>query len=71
MKIAMIGAGSMVFTKTLMNDMLGTPALAGATYALMSPTETKLRRMEAFVQRMISENSARQACTPPPTGASD
>jgi alpha-galactosidase len=56
MKIAMIGAGSIVFTKTLLNDMLGTPALAGATYALMSPTETKLRRMEAFANRMIKEN---------------
>jgi alpha-galactosidase len=56
MKIAMIGAGSIVFTKTLMNDMLGTPALAGATYALMSPTESKLRRMEAFTKRMVAEN---------------
>jgi alpha-galactosidase len=55
-KIAMIGAGSIVFTKTLLNDMLGTPALAGATYALMSPTEGKLRRMEAFAQRMVREN---------------
>jgi alpha-galactosidase len=52
----MIGAGSIVFCKTLLNDMLGTPALEGATYALMSPTETKLRRMEAFAKRMVSEN---------------
>jgi len=56
MKIAMIGAGSIVFTRTLLNDMLATPALEGATYALMSPTETKLRRMEAFARRMIAEN---------------
>jgi len=56
MKIAMIGAGSIVFTKTLLNDMLGTPALAGATYALISPTESRLRRMEAFAKRMVSEN---------------
>ncbi|MBW3625625.1 MAG: alpha-glucosidase/alpha-galactosidase, partial [Armatimonadetes bacterium] len=56
MKVAMIGAGSIVFTKTLLNDMLSTPALAGATYALMSPTETKLRRMEAFANRMVTEN---------------
>jgi len=55
-KIAMIGAGSVVFCKTLLNDMLGTPALDGSTYALMSPTETKLRRMEAFANRMIAEN---------------
>ncbi len=29
-KIAMIGAGSVVFTKTLLSDMMATPALAGA-----------------------------------------
>ncbi len=56
MKIAMIGAGSIVFCKTLLNDMLQTAALAGATYALMSPTEPKLRKMEALAQRMISDN---------------
>lgn len=26
-KIAMIGAGSVVFTKTLLSDMMGTPRL--------------------------------------------
>lgn len=56
LKIAMIGAGSIVFCKTLLNDMLATPALAGATYALMSPTEAKVRRMESFAQRMIADN---------------
>ncbi len=56
MKIAMIGAGSIVFCKTLLNDMFNTLALAGATYALMSPTESKLKRMEAFARRMIVEN---------------
>ena len=29
MKIAMIGAGSVVFCKTLLNDLMATPALAG------------------------------------------
>ena len=56
MKVAMIGAGSIVFCKTLLNDMLATPALQGATYALMSPTESKLRRIEAFASRMVQEN---------------
>jgi alpha-galactosidase len=55
-KIAMIGAGSIVFCKTLLNDTMATPALDGATYALMSPTEPKLRRMEAFAKRMVQEN---------------
>jgi alpha-galactosidase len=59
MKVAMIGAGSLVFGRTLLNDMLGTPALEGTTYALMSPTETRLRRMEAFAKRMVEENGAK------------
>lgn len=55
-KIAMIGAGSVVFCKTLMSDIMATPALAGCEFALMSPTESKLRRMEAFGQRMLRDN---------------
>jgi alpha-galactosidase len=56
-KIAMIGAGSVVFCKTLMSDILATPALADSEFALMSPTESKLRRMEAFANRMIANNN--------------
>ena len=55
-KIAMIGAGSVVFCKTLISDILATPALQDSEFALMSPTETKLKRMEAFVGRMIKDN---------------
>jgi len=55
-KIAMIGAGSVVFCKTLIADILATPALRDSEFALMSPTETKLRRMETFVGRMIKDN---------------
>jgi alpha-galactosidase len=55
-KIAMIGAGSIVFCKTLMSDIMATPALAGAEFALMSRTEPKLRRMEEFGRRMIRDN---------------
>src|ERR1051325_2446687 len=55
-KIEMIGAGSVVFCKTLISDILATPALRDSQFALMSPTETKLRRMESFVKRMIKDN---------------
>ena len=55
-KVAMIGAGSVVFCKTLLSDMMATPALAGAEYALMNRTEPKLRRMEAFAERMLRDN---------------
>lgn len=55
-KVAMIGAGSLVFGKTLMNDFLATPALAGSEYCLMALTNTRLDKMHAFVQRMIKDN---------------
>ena len=38
----MIGAGSLVFCKTLMSDFLATPALAGSEYRLMALTRTRL-----------------------------
>jgi len=56
-KIAMIGAGSVVFCKTLSSDIMATPALADSEFALMAPTETKLRRMEAFLKRMAADNA--------------
>ena len=57
-KIAMIGAGSLVFCKTLMADFLATPALAqGASeYRLMALTHTRLDKMAAFVRRMVADN---------------
>jgi len=61
-KIAMIGAGSVVFCKTLISDILATPSLQDSEFALMAPTETKLRRMEAFVGRMIRDNGFSAKC---------
>lgn len=55
-KIAMIGAGSLVFSKTLMNDFLATPALAGSEYCLMALTHKRLDKMKDFVERMIADN---------------
>jgi alpha-galactosidase len=54
--IAMIGAGSLVFCKTLMADFLATPALAGSEYRLMALTHTRLDKMKDFVERMIHDN---------------
>ena len=56
MKIAMIGAGSVVFCKTLLSDKFATPALCNSEIALMNRTEGKLRRMEAFAKRMARDN---------------
>ena len=55
-KIAVIGAGSVVFCKTLLNDMFATPALTGSTYALMGPTMWKLEKMKTYAQQVIDKN---------------
>ncbi len=39
-KIAMIGAGSLVFCKTLLSDIMSAPALAASEFALMAPVRT-------------------------------
>src|SRR5512138_2248848 len=62
-KIAMIGAGSLVFCKTLMSDFLSTPALKGSEYRLMALTRTRLDKMHSFVQRMIDDNGIEATVT--------
>jgi len=56
-KIAMIGAGSVVFCKTLMSDIMAADALADSEFALMDLDEPKLRRMENFAKRMLKDNN--------------
>jgi len=62
-KIAMIGAGSLVFCKTLMSDFLATPALAGSEYRLMALTHKRLDKMKGFVERMIADNKVNATVT--------
>jgi alpha-galactosidase len=54
----MIGAGSLVFCKTLMADFLATPALKGSEFRLMAPSHRRLDKMHDFVKRMIRDNGA-------------
>jgi alpha-galactosidase len=55
-KIAMIGAGSLIFCKTLTMDILATKALQGSEICLMNRTKPKLDKMEAFVKEVVKEN---------------
>jgi alpha-galactosidase len=55
-KIAMIGAGSIVFCKTLMMDILATPSLRNSEFRLMSRTMPKLERVKKFADRVIGDN---------------
>ncbi|MDO8684088.1 MAG: alpha-glucosidase/alpha-galactosidase [Armatimonadota bacterium] len=56
-KIAMIGAGSVIFCKTLMMDIMATEGLEDSTFVLMNRTEPKLRKMEAFAREVVKENN--------------
>lgn len=62
-KIAMIGAGSLVFCKTLMSDFLATPALKGSEYRLMALSHKRLDKMRGFVERMIKDNGVKATVT--------
>jgi alpha-galactosidase len=62
-KIAMIGAGSLVFGKTLMSDFLATPALKGSEYRLMALSHKRLDKMRGFVERMIKDNRVEATVT--------
>ncbi len=55
-KIAMIGAGSLIFCKTLTMDILATPALQDSEICLMNRTKPKLDKMKAFVKEAVAEN---------------
>lgn len=55
-RIAMIGAGSLVFCKTLSMDIMATDGLSDSTLVLMNHTEPKLRKMEAFLREVVKEN---------------
>lgn len=51
-KIALIGAGSIVFSTTLLNDMLATEAVNDSTFALMNPTLAKATRVENYFKKI-------------------
>ncbi|MCL2477860.1 MAG: alpha-galactosidase [Treponema sp.] len=54
MKIALIGAGSYVFTRNLVRDLLTYPALSETTIALMDINEERLSYAKDSVQKIIN-----------------
>jgi alpha-galactosidase len=54
-RIAFIGAGSSVFMKHIIGDVLQRPALAGATVALMDINKTRLDESEIIARKMIDQ----------------
>ena len=58
-KITFIGAGSLVFTRNLTNDILLTPALQESTIALMDVDGKRLEQSHRIVQSMIDRRGAK------------
>lgn len=54
-KITFIGAGSFVFARRLVTDVLTWPSLQDATIALMDINEDKLATMTALARRMVDQ----------------
>ena len=55
-KVAIIGAGSIVFCKTLMLDILATKGLEDTEFALMDPSTSRTSQVESFAKRVIKDN---------------
>jgi alpha-galactosidase len=57
-RIAFIGAGSTVFTRNLVSDVLGFPELADSTLALMDIDPERLRTSEAVARSLVRARGA-------------
>jgi len=62
-KVAFIGAGSTVFAKTLLGDILSFPELADAEIALMDVDSERLRISEVVARRVAAALEATPAIT--------
>ena len=62
-KIAFIGAGSTVFAKNLLGDILSFPELAGAAICLHDIDETRLRTSANVAHRVAGALGAQPAIT--------
>ena len=56
-KIAIIGAGSIVFCSTFLNDIFNIPEFDGCEIALMSPTLTKVSKVKDYAEKIIQANN--------------
>ena len=56
MKVAMIGAGSVVFARTLLTDILSFPELQNCTISLMDIDSERLKLTTAFAKKLVTDN---------------
>ena len=57
-KIALIGAGSVVFARRLVDDIVSTPVLAGAKISLMDIAPERLGPVGQYASRLVSDAGA-------------
>jgi alpha-galactosidase len=62
-RIAIIGAGSIVFCKTLMLDIMATKSLEETEFVLMAPSTTKTSQVKAFADKVIAKNGLKSKVT--------
>jgi alpha-galactosidase len=62
-RIAIIGAGSIVFCKTLMLDIMATKDLEETEFVLMAPSTTKTSQVKAFADKVIAKNGLKSKVT--------
>ena len=60
-RIAFIGAGSTVFTRNLVGDLLAQPELEGSTFALMDVDPQRLETSRAAVGRLAAAHASSAA----------
>ncbi len=58
-KISLIGAGSVVFAKTLVSDILQSPELSGCTICLMDINPSRLNLAKAMSEKMVVKLKAK------------
>jgi alpha-galactosidase len=54
-KIALVGAGSVVFARRFLQDVVGTSSLAGSDIALMDVSEDRLDLIGSYARRLVSD----------------
>jgi alpha-galactosidase/6-phospho-beta-glucosidase family protein len=69
LKIAMIGAGSIEFTRRLMHDVLAVPELIDTTFSLMDISPRNLEMVSQLCQRDIEAIICLQRLSPHLTDA--
>jgi alpha-galactosidase len=56
-KIAIIGAGSIIFSTTLVNDILATQSLNNSEFVLIDPALKKVKKVEDYTKKIIDKNN--------------